>query len=455
MTALGSIRPRMYSTDELFRALRIEVGAGHQSSPPVNSPDGGDEIVGVTPGGRNCHLLGIAGLMRRNGLDFDAISRGLHAYNETVCSPPLDKDEVDDIAVRAAGYAPVGAANVLHTLNDVGNAERLMALSGADLRFVTEWGKWLHWNGTYWIPDEADFVIELGKAVAREIYAEAFLQTQQAAREALAGHAKTSHGDSRIKAMLSLARSDRRVRISAGQLDADDWILGVKNGVIDLRTGELREQCRDDLITRVSPVTFDREADYPAFKRFLHEIACRNQSLVDFLIRILGYCLTGSTREQILFFLYGAGANGKTTFLKLLKALLGDGLTKQTPAETLMQKLHGRSATNDLARLEGARVVLANEIEENSFFAESLVKQMTGGDPIPARYLYKEYFEFQPKFKLLIAGNYKPVIKGDDEGIWRRIVPIAFEATFNKERQDPDLLEKLLRELPGILRTYP
>jgi putative DNA primase/helicase len=155
------------------------------------------------------------------------------------------------------------------------------------------------------------------------------------------------------------------------------------------------------------------------------------------------------TVEQCLFFLYGKGANGKSTFLNVLKALAGADLAKQTPCETLMVKR--TSATNDIARLQNVRIVIANEVEDGSLLAESLVKNMTGGEAMAARFHYAEFFEFVPKFKLFIAGNHKPTVRGRDDGIWRRIRMIPFEVTIPPEKRDKHLQEKLLAELPGIL----
>jgi putative DNA primase/helicase len=176
-----------------------------------------------------------------------------------------------------------------------------------------------------------------------------------------------------------------------------------------------------------------------------------DQQLVDYVQRLMGYMLTGDTREQRLFFLYGTGANGKSTFLNVCKALLGSQLCRQTPSETIMARQNRSGATPELACLHGARAVMTTEVDEGSLLSESLVKQMTGGDPLPARHLYGKPFEFVPWFKLMVAGNHKPHIRGSDEGIWRRIDLIPFEVTIPPEQRDPRLGEMLHSELAGIL----
>ena len=186
-----------------------------------------------------------------------------------------------------------------------------------------------------------------------------------------------------------------------------------------------------------------------SFERFVHQVTGGDKALAKYLQRVIGYTLTGRTNEQCLYFLHGNGANGKSTFLNVIKELLGPDLARQTPSETLMTRHN--SSTNDIARLQSVRMVSANEIEDGSLLAESLVKQMTGGEAMTARYHYQEFFEFVPKFKLFIAGNHKPVIRGRDNGIWRRIRLIPFVVTIPSEQRDEHLQEKLHSELPGIL----
>ena len=249
--------------------------------------------------------------------------------------------------------------------------------------------------------------------------------------------------------MIELAQSEPALVAQPLQLDANDMLLGVANGVVNLKTGKLHPAQREDLMTMHSPVMFDSAALCPRFLAFIDQVTGGDKQLANYLQRVVGYSLTGMTVEQCLFFLYGKGANGKSTFLNVVKALAGTDLAKQTPSETLMVKRS--SATNDIARLQNVRIAIANEVEDGSLLAESLVKNMTGGEAMAARFHYAEYFEFVPKFKLFIAGNHKPTIRGRDEGIWRRIRLVPFVVTIPPAQRDKHLQDKLFTELPGIL----
>jgi putative DNA primase/helicase len=293
----------------------------------------------------------------------------------------------------------------------------------------------------------------MAKRVAQNIYDEIAVAADDAARKAIAQHARNSLQAQRLKAMVDLAQSIPELVAPVATLDADDMLLGVENGVVDLRTGQLRDATREDLITRQAPVRFDPKAKCPRFNKFLRTVMQADQALIGYLQRVSGYSLTGKTGEQCLFFLYGHGANGKSTYLRAMLDLLDDDYAVQTPSETLMAKRFnsGSGPSGDLARLHNLRLTTANEVEEGSLLSESLIKQLTGGDPITARYLYENHFDFIPKVKLFIAGNHKPIIKGDDYGIWRRIHLIPFEVQIPEAQRDPKLPEKLRQELPGIL----
>jgi putative DNA primase/helicase len=250
--------------------------------------------------------------------------------------------------------------------------------------------------------------------------------------------------------MVKLAESEPGIPVTPAQLDADPWVLNVLNGVLDLCTGKLREHRRDDLLTKLAPVAYDAAAVCPTWEAFLSRVLAGDVELIRFAQKALGYSLTGSTQEQCLFMLYGTGANGKSTFIQTISVLLGD-YAQQTPTETLLVKTGG-TVNNDVARLQGARWVAAVEAEHGKRLAEVQVKQVTGGDTITARFLYGEYFEYQPAFKLWLAVNHKPVVQGTDHAIWRRIRLLPFAVTIPDAEQDKRLTEKLRAELPGILR---
>jgi putative DNA primase/helicase len=221
------------------------------------------------------------------------------------------------------------------------------------------------------------------------------------------------------------------------------------NGTIDLKTGELLQHDPENLCTKVAPVIYDPEAKCPKFKAFLREIFRDNGDLINFVQRVIGYSLTGINTEQVIFILYGLGANGKTTFLEAIRVALGD-YAKSADSSLLLTR-SSDVVRNDVARLSGARFVSTSETEAGRHLAEVLVKQLTGGDKVTARFLYSEFFEFDARFKVFLSTNHKPVIRGTDNAIWRRIRLIPFEVTIPEEEQDKDLQGKLRSELPGIL----
>jgi putative DNA primase/helicase len=223
----------------------------------------------------------------------------------------------------------------------------------------------------------------------------------------------------------------------------------VENGTIDLKTGELREHRQEDMITKIASIRYDKDAGCPIWKNFLMEIMNYNAELIRFIQTAADWAITGDTSEQSMFILYGTGTNGKSAFLNTIMTLLGD-YAIATPTETFMKK-NGEQISNDIARLRGTRFVTTTEAEQGKRLSEPLIKQITGNDRMTARFLYGEFFNFVPTFKIFMATNHKPVIKGTDHGIWRRIKLIPFTTRIPEERQDKYLEEKLRGEASGIL----
>ncbi len=333
---------------------------------------------------------------------------------------------------------------------DYSNAERLVKLHGADLRYCGSRKGWLVWDETRWLWDETSEVERRAKRAVRALYSEAEHIDDSEKRVAFAKRAVYSESHGRIAGMIALAKSEAGIPVTLDQLDRDPWLLNVANGTLNLHTGKLREHQRSDLITKLVPVAYHRNTGCPEWLKFLKTIMKGDVQLIAFLKRAVGYCLTGETNEQCLFILHGTGANGKSTFLRTISASLGD-YAATASTDTFMVK-DGDGPRNDVARLKGSRFVSAAEAEDGRQLAEALIKQMTGGDRLTARFLYNEAFEFQPAFKLWLAVNHKPVIKGTDNAIWRRIRLVPFEITIPEEKQDKTLPAKLQAELPGILR---
>jgi putative DNA primase/helicase len=267
--------------------------------------------------------------------------------------------------------------------------------------------------------------------------------------KAISKHALKSMDSNKVAAGLQMLKSILGVSVSVNDLDADHWMLGTADGMIDLRTGKAITPDRSKLITKMIGTEHDPAATCPTWERFLATVTAGDTELVEFLQSAIGYTLTGSNREQCLFFLHGSGCNGKGVFSETIKRLVGD--YGQTAPESLFTKDRNQSATNDVARLAGCRMAIAAELEEGAAFAESRIKALTGSDTITARFLHQEFFDFAPTHHFWISGNHKPTVKGSDLGIWRRIRLIPFTVRIADADKDLSLADKLAGELPGIL----
>ncbi len=398
-------------------------------------------------GQRNDTLFKLACSLRAKDVSYDTALSTLDAENQKRCNPPLSDTEVENIVDSAYKYEPTAVNGFNCT--DLGNAKRLIAQHGDKIRFCFAWRKWLVWDGKTWHIDNNGQILRLAKDTVKRIYEEAanILDTQQ--RQTIAKWAVSSESEHRLNAMVSLAQSEPGVPVSPHELDVDPYLLNCLNGTIDLRTGQLLQHNPKNLITKIIPVSYDPAAQCPQWIDFLETIFNWNQDIIFFLQRVVGYSLTGDTGEQCLFLLHGMGANGKSTFVNVISTLLGD-YAQGADFETFLIKKN-ETIRNDLARMTGKRFISAIESEGERRLAEVLVKQLTGGDTITARFLFGEFFDFKPTFKIWLAANHKPNIRGTDYAIWRRIKLIPFNVTIPEDRRDAKLAEKLKDELPGIL----
>ena len=360
------------------------------------------------------------------------------------------------------GANPEIASRRFH-LTDVGNAKRLVRRHGNYFRYCYLWGKVLVWDGMRWKPDDTGEVYRKAKDTVASIYTEASSLAAEASNEedeahrakkaeiaeALLKWAKQTEARTKIEAMVALAESEPGIPVTPDQLDTNPWLLNVLNGTINLWTGQLRDHRREDLITNLAPVEYDPIATCPTWEAFLCQIMAGNKNLIDFLQRAVGYALTGDVSEQVIFFLYGIGANGKSTLLNIFMSLLGDYAMKATSDLLMVKK--GEAHPTERADLFGRRFVAAIETEQGKRLAETFVKEATGGDPIRARRMREDFWQFDPTHKIFLATNHKPEIRGTDYAIWRRIRLIPFDVTIPDEEQDKKLSEKLRAEAPGIL----
>ena len=328
-------------------------------------------------------------------------------------------------------------------LTDAGNADRLVKHYGELMRWVGDWG-WLMWDGARWLRDKSGLVMRFAKKTARNIYREAAEAGDDDRAKSLASWAGKSLNKTRLDAMLDLARSE--IPATPADFDADPMVLNLQNGMLDLRTGELQPHDPRQKVTKIAGTYYDPEATCPTWEAFLLRILVE-KDVIDFVQRAFGYTLTGMTVEQALFFLYGTGANGKSTFIRAILDILGEYGRQAAPQFLMMGDRH----PTEIADLHGARFVATIEVEEGRRLAEVLVKQLTGGDRMKARFMRHDFFEFDPQHKIFLAANHKPVIRGTDYAIWRRIRMIPFGVTIPPAEQDPNLGDKLRAELPGIL----
>lgn len=356
----------------------------------------------------------------------------------TATTPPLEEADSSGASVMVTAH-----------LTDVGNGERLVARHGTRFRWCEAWGCFLVWDGKRWAKDGEGQVVKWAKDTIKALYGEAADMADDTLRKAFYQHAIRSENDARLRGMMHLAQSEPGIPVKPEALDTNPWLLNLGNGTLDLRTAELHPHRPADLITKLAPVEYDALAECPQWRGFLDRIFEGKAELIAHLQRALGYALTGITREQCWHLLYGTGDNGKSTLLRTVIDLFGDYGT-WTPTQTLLAKRY-EGIENDLARLKGARLVGAVETGDGRRLAEALVKQMTGGDGITARFLYSEYFTFTPEFKLFLATNHKPEIRGTDWATWRRVRLVPFTVAIPEAEQDGELPEKLRAEFPGIL----
>lgn len=316
-------------------------------------------------------------------------------------------------------------------------AVRFVAKHKNNMRYCHNAGCWYGWNGQIWKKETTEQGIDLIRIVCKEAAELAGIKERKCLLR--------SHLYHNVEA---IARTDRAVAVTSEIWDNNDFLLGTPNGTVDLETGELRKATQQDFITKSTLVAPTENVDAPIWEKFLNEATANNQELQRFLQQIAGMVLTGDTSEHVLIFVYGPGGNGKSVFLNVLMEILADYATS-APMETFINSPFEHHPT-ELAKLQGARLVTASETEEGRNWAESRIKTLTGGDKISARYMRQDFFEYWPKFKLVIIGNHKPSIKTLDDAIKRRINIIPFIQ--KPQKVDPDLNKKLRKEYPAILR---
>ncbi len=336
---------------------------------------------------------------------------------------------------------------------DIRNARHFASMFGGRMLFIHGHNTWLRWSNDRWVMCDQGQEIEAAKQAAQAMMvdATASLAVDQDRGKGRVREAVAAHSISRLKATLELAQSEPGMSTVSAELDANPMLLGVCNGVVDLKSGALVANRPDMLITRHCGADYDMAASCPRWLQFLTEVFAGDNATIDVVQRLLGYTLTGLNTEEIIVFCIGFGANGKSIFGNIANRIVGR-YSKVAPHSLLAaRRRDDHSPRGDIAMLEGARLVSVNELPGGMQLDEQAVKALAGREPISARELYEGFRTFDPRFTVWVRTNHRPIIKGDDDGIWRRIVVLPFRQKFEGSRCDKQLEAKLWAERDGIL----
>lgn len=397
----------------------------------------------IPNGQRNATLTSMAGAMRRQGMSQEAIEVALLA---TPCETPLPESEIRAIAASVARYEPKPDIDREYrlTLTDDGNSERMVNLHGHKLRYNYDRGLWLIYTGKRWEWDTGGEIVKLAKETARSIYHEAANEPNDDKREVISKHAKTSQNNQRIKGMIELTRAELGIKIE--DLNANQYLLNVNNGTINLRTGELQPHNPADLITYYIPLDYEPGLTSKVWHDFLYRIFEDNEGLITYIQKSLGYSITGCQDEQALWFNHGPGSNGKTTLMGIIIDVLGDYATEIDPLAFVVDK-NARTGPNEaLASLYNKRFAAATEVKTGMTLDVAILKRMTGGEMIRCERKFEHGFNFKPTHKLWLSGNHEPRITDTTNSIWNRLKYIPFKATINEDERIKGLRSIISRE---------
>ena len=420
---------------------------------PPERPQNPQEGI-ISRGAREDTLCRLGGSMRRQGASVEEMLAALTVMNETRCDPPLPVGDIQRIAKSMTRYAPEEDALNKTPFSDVYNGQLLVEEYGDVLRYCKDWGSWHTWTGTHWQKDRVNEIYDY----AREVVSRLGHRMLDSGDSLGLKHATRSRSDRSLTAMIHQAGT-MSVRVRPEDYDAQKWLLNCPNGTVNLKTGELLPHRQEDMITRCTPVAYDPLAVCPRWVAFLNQIMAPPEdcddpdytsSLVAFLQRAVGYSLIGEVQEKILLIPWGTGDNGKSTFIETLANTFGEGYAMRTPTEIFLSRREG-TIPNDVALLKGVRFAYAAEPPQDRRLGEALVKELTGGDKVSARFMRGEFFEFQPECTLWMATNHKPPTRGTDRALWNRIKLVPFTVCIPPELQEKDLKRKLSEEAEGIL----
>lgn len=416
---------------------------------------------GVGEGGRNAAGYSLAARVREKfDLTDNDLLDALAGWNDKN-SPPMTSDELAGVVQNADKYAnrPAGSGYeppktkmtlpatvdkkslLRYERSDFGAGEAFASVAD-DFIFDGNSGQWLRWDGRRWCKDSsAQARKAFIKRVARVIRDEA-ISLPSTERSIIERYALTLETSSKI----SNALSEAQVHKTHTEFDADPFLLNVQNGTINLKTGQLQPHNKANYITKISPVAYNPDAQSDRMERFISDVTGGDADLMRYLQKVVGYSLTGDTREEKLFFVHGPKQSGKSTMIEAIKRMSGD-YAHVADFETFLKRPTG-GIRNDIAALHGSRFVCSIEVDDGKALAEGIVKTLTGGDTIRARYLYRESFEFLPQFKLWLVANHRPRVSDQDDAMWRRIVVLPFEHSVPTDKCD-STLKPYLRDPSG------
>ena len=401
-----------------------------------------------------------SGLMRpkwdtkRSGSTYGAITIGKACANCVDVYEPSRYADYTAVAVALFKDGTIGAEEInrQYDMTDTGNAQRLKDKYGNIIRYSYNRKKWYYWDGKVWRLDDSGEVKKLADVIVEDIKREAFMEQDEKTQMDLLKWANKTASSRGKEAMIKECQHLDGIPAAPDVFDAYTDYLNVQNGIVNLRNGELIPHDASFMMSKIVGAEYDPSGKKPKkWLKFLDDVTGGNQELQGYIQRCIGYSLTGSNKEQCAYFVYGMGNNGKSTFLDTIADLLG-GYAANAQPDTVMTKKWGDNGTlSDIARLKSARFVTCEEPTEGVRLNEGLLKQLTGGSRITCRFLYSEEFEYTPEFKIWVATNHKPIVRGMDFGIWRRIKLIPFEVTIPKDKVDKNLKYKLRDEFPQIL----
>lgn len=400
-----------------------------------------------------------SGLMRQKwdrqqaGTTYGAITIGRACLScKEVYEPQIVKDETS-LAIGMFGEKRVEqSAKNSYEMTDTGNAQRFHDKYKGQIRYSYNRKRWYYWTGKKWQLDDVGNIKVLADDILNDLKAEAYCCDDEDMQKQMLKWANRTANSTGKKAMIEEAQHLGEIPVLPDQMDSYSDYINCQNGIVNLRNGELIPHSPEFMMTKITNCEYDTAGRKPErWLEFLDDVTGGDKELQRYLQKCIGYSLTGLTVEHCCFFLYGMGRNGKSTFIDTLANMIGDYASNTQP-DTIMMRQNSGGANSDIARLKSARLVTCAEPTEGMRLNEGLLKQLTGGDKVTCRYLYGDEFEYEPEFKIWVATNHKPVVRGTDNGIWRRLRLIPFEYVVPEEKVDKNLKFKLGAEMPQIMR---